>query len=280
MILCKKKNNITDKINSLKKRSKTIGFVPTMGALHDGHLSLIKASLQENDITACSIFINPTQFNDTNDFDKYPITLESDIRKLTEAGTSLLFLPSVTEIYPETKANDHYKLGYLETILEGKYRPGHFQGVCQVLHRLFTIIQPNKAYFGQKDYQQCIVIKKLVELEQAPIQIIVHPTVRESNGVAMSSRNLRLSDNDKQRAATLYQALLFIKENIVKTNIEDCKKKALQMITDAGFETIDYVDICSAQTLEPLQHINAAKSAVALVAAYINGVRLIDNMLL
>ena len=280
MILYKKKTDLIAKINSLKKEDKTIGFVPTMGALHQGHLSLIEASRKQNDITVCSIFINPTQFNDSNDFNKYPITLENDILLLTESSADLLFLPNIDEIYPEGKPTDHYNLGDLETILEGKYRPGHFQGVCQVVQRLFNIVQPHNTYFGQKDYQQCMVIKKLVELLHFPIQIIVHPTVREQSGFAMSSRNLRLSDDDKQRAVVLYNALSFIKENRAKTNLDEVKEKAAQMIKDTGFEKIDYLEICDAETLQTLQTKNSAKPKVALVAAYLSGVRLIDNMLL
>lgn len=280
MILYKKKKDIASKIKLLKEESKTIGFVPTMGALHQGHLSLIEASKQQNDVTVCSIFVNPTQFNDSNDFSHYPITLEKDIFQLTEAGTTLLFLPSVDEIYPEGKPSDHYNLGHLETILEGEFRPGHFQGVCQVVHRLFNIIQPHKAYFGQKDYQQCMVIKKLIQLQQLPVEMIVHPTVRESNGLAMSSRNLRLSEDSKQKATALYKALFFIKQNVDDKSIEYCTEKAMQMVTDAGFEKIDYLQICDAETLQPLHHFTRSKPTVAMVAAFLNGVRLIDNLLL
>ncbi len=280
MILYKKKTDLILKINSLKKRRKTIGFVATMGALHKGHLSLIKASQKQNDITVCSIFVNPTQFNDSNDFNKYPVTLEKDILQLTEANTDILFLPDIDEIYPEGKPTEHYDLGELETILEGEYRPGHFQGVCQVLHRLFNIVEPHKAYFGQKDYQQCMVIKKLVSFLQLPIEIVIHPTVREPSGLAMSSRNLRLNEDDKQRAVALYNALLFIKENRAKTNLAEVQENVAQIITNAGFEKIDYIAICDAETLQPIEIKNSAKPKVALVAAYIGGVRLIDNMLL
>ncbi len=280
MILYKKKTDLIAKINSLKKWGKTIGLVPTMGALHGGHLSLIEASRKQNDITVCSIFVNPTQFNDSNDFNKYPVTLEKDILFLTEDGTDVLFLPDIDEIYPEGKPTDTYNLGDLETILEGKYRPGHFQGVCQVVHRLFKIVQPHKAYFGQKDYQQCMVIKKLVELLNLSIEIIVHPTVREPSGLAMSSRNLRLSDDDKQRAVALYNALSFIKEKGAKTNFEEAKEKAMQIIKEAGFGKIDYVTVCDAETLQEIKTKHNAKPKVALVAAYLSSVRLIDNMLL
>ena len=281
MIVFKRKQDIQAKISSLKNKGKTIGFVPTMGALHEGHLSLIKASRQATDITICSIFVNPTQFNDPNDFEKYPVTIEADILKLTEACTDILFLPPVSEIYPEgTGALRHYNIGQLETALEGQYRPGHFQGVCNVVHRLFTIITPDKSFFGQKDYQQCMVIQKLVELKNLPVEIVIYPTVRETSGLAMSSRNMRLSFQDKEKAIAIYRSLIFIKENQRQIRIEDLQQKALQMLLDAGFEKIDYVSICDAKTLQPLAEITDSDKAVALVAAFLNGVRLIDNMLL
>jgi len=253
MILYKYIKDIQLKLSKLKQEQKTVGFVPTMGALHKGHLSLIEASRQQNDITVCSIFVNPTQFNDKNDFANYPVTIEKDILQLTEKGTDILFLPPVTEMYPDgMMAAKHYELGKLETILEGKYRPGHFQGVCQVVHRLFSIVQPHKAYFGQKDYQQCMVIKKLAELEQLDVDIIVHPTVRESSGLAMSSRNMRLNEEEKERATALYKALTHIKENALGRNLQMAKKEAVQIIIDAGFEKTDYLEIADAQTLDPV----------------------------
>lgn len=280
MILYKLEKDITQKINALRQHGKSVGFVPTMGALHEGHLSLIEESRKENSITVCSIFVNPTQFNDSNDFKKYPVTIESDIQKLTERGTDILFLPSVEEMYPDgTDAREHYDLGSLETMLEGRYRPGHFQGVCAVVDRLFKIVEPDKAYFGQKDYQQCMVIKKLIQLKSLPVEIVIHPTVRESNGLAMSSRNLRLGEDEKEQAAVLYKALSFIKNNKTKLPPEELQKEAERTILNAGFDKIDYVDIRDAATLQPIQNLNH-NDAVALVAAFIGSVRLIDNLLL
>ena len=280
MILYKKKKDLYTQIEIFKEDGKTIGFVPTMGALHAGHLSLITASLSENDITICSIFVNPAQFNDSNDFRKYPITIESDVEQLTTTGASILFLPNVEDIYPEGKPQDHYELGALETVLEGQYRPGHFQGVCQVLYRLFSIIKPHKAYFGQKDYQQCMVVKKLVEIMGVSVEVIIYPTVREADGLAMSSRNMRLSANAKQNATALYKALFFIKEEKNQFSIPKLVQKAKQMIAESNFESIDYLEICDAETLQPMANHNPAIRSVALVAAYIDGVRLIDNVLL
>lgn len=281
MILYKHKKDIEQKINAFRSEGKSIGFVPTMGALHEGHLSLIKASRQKNTITVCSIFVNPTQFNDINDFKKYPVTIESDIQQLTEAGTDILFLPSVTEMYPEgTVATEHYDLDELENILEGKYRPGHFQGVCAVVHRLFLIVKPDTAYFGQKDYQQCMVIKKLVQLKSLPVEIIIHPTIRDNSGLAMSSRNLRLREKDKELVTILYKALSYIKEKKNQLSVDELLKEAKKVILNSGFEKIDYVAICDAVTLQPLQNLTNEQPAVALVAAFIGGIRLIDNRLL
>ena len=281
MILYKLKKDIEQKLNALRNQGKSVGFVPTMGALHKGHLSLIEASKKENDVTVCSVFVNPTQFNDVNDFSKYPVTIERDIQQLTEAGADMLFLPSVNEMYPEgTAINEHYELGELETILEGKYRPGHFQGVCAVVHRLFNVVKPHKAYFGQKDYQQCMVIKKLVALKNFPVQIVVHPTVRERSGLALSSRNLRLSERDKEHATILYKTLSYIKQNKNQAPVEALTTEAEQMILNSGFEKIDYVAICHAGTLKLIQNMNQQQQSVVLIAAFIGGVRLIDNMLL
>ena len=281
MIIYKHKQDIQKQIIALKKEGKTIGFVPTMGALHEGHLSLIEASRNATDITVCSIFVNPTQFNDPKDFDKYPVTIETDILKLSDAGADILFMPSVSEMYPDgTGVLKHYNLGQLETILEGEYRPGHFQGVCNVVHRLFTIVNPDQAFFGQKDYQQCMVIQKLVELENLPVNIIIYPTIREDSGLAMSSRNMLLSSEEKDEAIAIYRSLIFIKENKELLSINDLQKEASQKLIDAGFQKIDYVSICDAKTLQPVSKITDDIKAVALVAAYLSGVRLIDNMLL
>ena len=252
-----------------------------MGALHSGHLSLINSSKKVTDVTVCSIFVNPTQFNDQTDFEKYPQTIENDIFLLEQNDTDILFLPSVEEMYPEgTSAKRNYNLGYLETILEGKYRPGHFQGVCQVVHKLLNIVQPDEIFFGQKDYQQCMVINKLIELENIPVEEIIVPTIREESGLAMSSRNLRLSSSAKEKATAIYKTLLQIKEDIHSKDINTIKKEATQNLLKAGFTKVDYVEIADANTLEPLYQLNNKTKAVALIAAYIDGIRLIDNLLL
>lgn len=281
MILFKSIKDLQKWLESQRSSGRQIGFVPTMGALHPGHISLINASRQDNPVTVCSIFVNPTQFNDPADFEKYPITLDKDIRLLEEAGCSVLFLPSVTEIYPDgPKARMHYDLGYLETRLEGFYRPGHFQGVCMVVHRLLDIVQPNHLYLGQKDYQQCMVITRLVELTGIKnVEVKVCPTLREADGLAMSSRNMRLSAADRQTATAIYRCLLYIKENLAAGDLSLLMQAACGQLEAAGFR-VDYVDIADAHTLAPVSQWDGQQPLVALVAAFLNEVRLIDNMLL
>ncbi len=258
----------------------TVGFVPTMGALHKGHLSLIQQSREQTQVTVSSIFVNPTQFNDPKDFEKYPVTIAQDIQLLIKAGCDVLFLPSAKEIYPDGTAHlPHYELGYLETVLEGKYRPGHFQGVCQVVHRLLEIVQPNQLFLGQKDFQQCMVIKKLIEQTQLSAQVQIVSTLRENDGLAMSSRNMRLTETERTNATAIYQALLFMKEQLKHVPVLQLKETAAKELTLKGFR-VDYVELAKADTLELIEEWNGQDKVVALIAAYLNEVRLIDNMIL
>ena len=277
MIIFKKKIDISNYIVNYKKTSGKIGFIPTMGALHKGHISLIEASKKTDTLTICSIFVNPTQFNNTADFEKYPVTIEKDIDMLEKAGCNVLFLPSVEEIYPaDSSTTLPYELGFIETVLDGKYRPGHFQGVCNVVQRLLDIVQPNTIYLGQKDYQQCMVIKKLTELIQSPTQIIVCPTLRESDGLAMSSRNMRLTSVERIKAIRISEVLLFIKQEIKPGNLQDLKQRCINYLTNEGYN-VDYVEIADATNLTLLQNWDGKTKLVALVAAFLNEVRLIDN---
>ena len=280
MILFKKAFDLEEFIKQQKHQGKIIGFVPTMGALHDGHISLLKTCIKQSGISVCSIFVNPTQFNNQQDFQKYPVTISDDILKLEEAGCDLLFLPSVEEVYPGGLSGTNYDFGSLEHILEGEYRPGHFQGVGQVVHRLLDIVQPHKIFLGQKDYQQCFIIKKLVKLEGIPVKVFVEETLREASGLAMSSRNLRLSEAEKKSAAALSQSLLFIKENIAKQTIPELIESAKKHMLENGFSKIDYISITNANTLQLIGVWDATTPLVALIAAYIGDVRLIDNMVL
>lgn len=280
MIIFKKAADLRHYLAEQKKRKRSVGFAPTMGALHQGHISLLEASKKDNPVTVSSIFVNPTQFNDPKDFEKYPVTIEKDIYQLEKAGCDILFLPSVAEIYPD--GFDHqkqYDLGKLETLLEGKFRPGHFQGVCMVVERLLNIVQPDNLYLGQKDYQQCMVIKRLIQLMgiENNTNLVVCPTLREPDGLAMSSRNMRLNEEERKRAVGIYQVLTSIKNNLQASSL--IKDKAVEELAATGFR-VDYVEIADAITLEPVTEWNGRQKLVALVAAFNNEVRLIDNMLI
>jgi pantoate--beta-alanine ligase len=280
MILFKKAVEINNWLLKSNASGKKIGFVPTMGALHQGHISLIHASKKDDCITVCSIFVNPAQFNNAEDFDKYPSTIEKDIDELEKAGCDVLFLPSVTEMYPTGTGNAKtYELGYLETVLEGKYRPGHFQGVCMVVHRLLNIIPADDIYLGQKDYQQCMVICKLLELEKINTSIHICPTLRETSGLAMSSRNMRLTAEGREQAVKIFETLSYLKTEIMPGDLTGFKKAAIDHLNNAGFK-VDYVEIADAENLEIITHWNGSTRLVAVAAAFLGDVRLIDNMLL
>ena len=282
MIICKKPTELKDLLKKKNIGQHEIGFVPTMGALHAGHLSLVDAAKKENRIVVCSIFVNPTQFNDPQDFKKYPITLEKDILMFEGIGCDVLFIPSVEDIYPKGTQNlEHYDLGFLETVLEGKFRPGHFQGVCLVMGRLLEIVLPNNLYLGQKDYQQCMVIKKLIELIELEdkIKVNICPTLREEDGLAMSSRNTRLLPGDRIKAGTISKALRYIKDKLKAGDTKKIKGDAKEMLLQKGF-LIDYVEIANADTLELIENWNGKVKVVALAAAFLNNVRLIDNMVI
>lgn len=280
MIIFKHINDIGQHLLFLEQTGKVTGFVPTMGALHQGHISLIENARQHSDAVISSIFVNPTQFNDPKDFEKYPVTLEKDIDMLEKAGCDVLFLPPVTEMYPEgLSATKQYELGYLETVLDGAYRPGHFQGVCRVVEKLLRIVHPGKLFLGQKDYQQCMVLKKLVEIMQIKTAIVICPTQREADGLAMSSRNMRLTEGQRKKAPEIYKALNFIRQHITAGDITAVKEAATRQLSTEGFK-VDYVEIANAATLELLQSWDGKKPLVVLAAALIDEVRLIDNLLL
>ena len=261
-------------------KGRQVGFVPTMGALHAGHLSLIAQSKQEAGFTVCSIFVNPTQFNDPKDFEKYPVTIKADIEVLLKAGTDVLFLPAVQEIYPVgAGVAKQYELGFLETVLEGKYRPGHFQGVCQVMHRLLTIVNADHLYMGQKDYQQCMVVSHLISLKGMPTKMHIAPTLREPDGLAMSSRNVRLDPEQRKTASAIFQTLNQMKAELQTGELTNIKERATLFLQSKGFR-VDYTELAHADTLALLDHWNGTDPVVAVVAAYLGEVRLIDNMVL
>ena len=280
MILIKSAAILARHLVQARNNRQNIGFVPTMGALHRGHISLLNAARQGNNLTVCSIFVNPTQFNDTRDFEKYPVTLEKDIDMLEENGVDILFLPSVAEIYPAgTQQDTHYALGYLESILEGHYRPGHFQGVCQVMQRLLEIVQPNDLYMGQKDYQQCMVDKKLIALTGMATSLHTCETLREADGLAMSSRNMRLDETARKKAVYISQVLKRVIASIKAGPLETITNAAEQALTENGFR-VDYVAIAAAKDLALVQEWDGKEPLVTLAAAYLGEIRLIDNMLI
>ena len=281
MILFKTTESLQNHLEKLVAQGLTIGFVPTMGALHNGHLSLIHKCREQCDITVCCIFVNPTQFNDKSDFEKYPVVIGNDIYLLETSATDILFLPSVEEIYTDgLQQLQQFQLGYLENILEGKYRPGHFQGVCNVVYRLLNIVKPGIIFLGRKDYQQYLVLKTMMQEFYPAIKIGLVDIARQPNGLAMSSRNMRLGQKALASAAAIYQSLQFIKQNISKKDIETLKTEAIQILLQHGFDKVDYVEICDAETLLPVSVFDKEKELIALIAAFIENVRLIDNLML
>ena len=279
MVICKTVASLDDYLFS-KGSGVITGFIPTMGALHEGHASLIREARSNGRFTICSVFVNPTQFNDPADYAKYPKTLDADILTLEKSGVDVLFMPSVEEMYPDgTQLKKHYDLGYLETILEGQYRPGHFQGVCQVVERLLRIVHPTELYMGQKDYQQCMVLKKLITLEALPVTMIICPTQRAADGLALSSRNLRLDHAQREHAVALYKTLQFVKGHIKPGPLQSLKARAKEDLEKGGFR-VDYVEIAAAADLKVLDTWDGQQPSIALVAAFSGEVRLIDNLLL
>jgi pantoate--beta-alanine ligase len=259
------------------KAGKTIGFVPTMGALHKGHLSLIKQAQQVSTEVVCSIFVNPTQFNDPKDLEKYPRPIAADIAMLEQAGCDILFNPAVKEIYDDNE-KWHLNIGDLEHLLEGKFRPGHYQGVMQVVNKLFNIVKPDIAFFGQKDYQQFMVISKMVQLLNMPVKLVMCPIQRETDGLAMSSRNIHLTADDRQHALILSKTLSWVKDNFNRDNITQLQQQAGQMINNEPGLGLEYFEIVDGNTLYPA--VANTQKVVALVAARAGKTRLIDNMLI
>ena len=263
-----------------KQRSKSvkIGFIPTMGALHAGHISLIEASKKENDLTVCSIFVNPTQFNEASDFNKYPRQIEADLDKLKQVGCDVVFVPEVKDIYPKP---DHtiYELGKIAEKIEGAHRPGHFNGVASVVKRLLELVKPHNAYFGLKDYQQYLVIKKLTEKYQLDVNIIGCPIKREESGLAMSSRNQLLTEKGAATATNLYGSLKLVKNVAHEYPSGELEKIGWAYLKSKEGVIPEYFVVVDKNTLEPSES-NQADQLIALVAAHVDGVRLIDNMFL
>lgn len=271
------KQELSGHLDKLKGQGKSIGFVPTMGALHMGHLSLIEIAKRLTDVVVCSIFVNPTQFNDPKDLELYPRPIEADTIKLQEVNCDILFLPSTAEMYDGTEAW-HIDLGYIETILEGRFRPGHYQGVTQIVKKLFDLVLPDKAFFGQKDFQQVKVISKMIEIYKMPVEIVTCPILREDDGLAMSSRNIHLSGTERNQALALSQALLITRDNALSKPLDDIKTQAEEYINNSDGIELEYFEIRDADTLLPAT--DTSTSLIALVAARVGKTRLIDNIII
>jgi pantoate--beta-alanine ligase len=268
-------------LEPIKNAPQKIALVPTMGALHKGHVSLIHEAQQQAGIVVCSIFVNPTQFTDPKDLEKYPRPLEHDIDMLKQAGCDIVFMPSVKEMYPGYPAaeNWHIDLGPAEFLLEGEFRKGHYQGVTQIVKKLFDAVMPDLAFFGQKDYQQVLMIENMVAWFQLPIQIISCPIIREEDGLAMSSRNIHLSTADRQNALILSKALKYVQQNYHQYSNAELQHKASEMISGTPGVQLDYFTIANGKTLLP-ETDKTSGNSVALVAAKVGDTRLIDNALL
>ncbi len=280
MIIFKHIKNLTKYLQRQAAANNSIGFVPTMGALHEGHLSLLKECNKKSKVTVCSIFVNPTQFNNIEDLEKYPKPVSKDILLLQENGCDVLFLPDEKEIYPDEESKQkHFELGYLESILEGKFRPGHFQGVSLVVEKLLRIVNPDFLFLGQKDFQQCLVIERLVGLMNKNITLVICPILREHSGLAMSSRNVRLNPSDRKIASELFHSLISIKNKLDTENFLTLKDKAIKDLENKGFK-VEYLELAKKNDLEIVSHFKPGEELIVLIAAFLEGVRLIDNVLI
>ncbi len=264
-------------LSAAQAAGQRVGFVPTMGALHAGHLQLVAQGVAENDVCVVSIFVNPTQFNDANDLIKYPRTLEQDCQLLEAAGCSLVFAPEVSEIYPEPDTRQ-FDLGSVAEVMEGKFRPGHFNGVAQVVSKLFEIVHPDRAYFGEKDFQQIAVIRNMAKIIESRVEIIACPIVREADGLAMSSRNTRLTEEQRKIAPkiaeTLQRSTIFATENSVEQTIE----QVVQTLNETEQLEVEYFEIVDGHTLQPVTNWESAPYLVGCITVYCGEVRLIDNI--
>ena len=268
-----------DYLKTQRANGLTIGFVPTMGALHDGHLTLVKRSKEENNLTVCSIFVNPIQFNNQDDLEKYPRALARDSKLLEEAGCDLIFAPETREMYPEGEAVSlKLEFGALDKVMEGKFRPGHFIGVAIVVKKLFDIVQPTRAYFGKKDFQQLAIIRHMVESLALPVEIVPCETVRESDGLAMSSRNMRLTISERSLAPKIHQILVKVKDKVGKLPVWELKEWAIKKLEENPGFRVEYFEIGDRESLMPVENWNHKHRAIAFVAVFLGEVRLIDNI--
>ncbi len=270
------RKSLNEALASLKEAKKSVGFVPTMGALHEGHLALVKRALSESDTVVVSIFVNPTQFNNMQDLDKYPRMLQADVDLLQTIGKVIVFAPTVEEVYPENDTYTPLDLEGIDNVMEGEFRPGHFQGVVHVVRNLFQIVQPDQAYFGLKDFQQVAVIRLLTKKYNFPIQIIACPTLRETNGLAMSSRNLRLTEKEREDALIIIQTLKYIQSLKATKTPKEAKELAMEYFSN-GKLRLEYLEIVNGANLKSLDN-EWNEYTVVCLAAFCGAVRLIDNL--
>ncbi len=262
----------------MRSSGKRIGFIPTMGALHEGHLALVESAAARGMVPVVSVFVNPRQFNQSEDFEKYPRLPEQDAEKLEHAGCAVLFRPETSVVYPAGNSIPALDLGRMENLFEGHFRPGHFRGVVEVLYQLFGMVRPDAAFFGAKDYQQCLVVRRIIEAWFPETELVICPTIRESDGLAMSSRNLRLDAVSRQLAVRFPDALKSIVESFHSgISCHAAESRAAETLNEAGLE-VEYLKVADARTLEPLNDWNPEGQNVVLGAVYLGGVRLIDNM--
>ncbi len=260
-----------------KYNSKNIGFVPTMGALHNGHISLVKRSVEENDVTVVSVFVNPTQFNDKADLERYPRTEEADKKLLEAAGCDIVFMPQVEEMYPEEDTRV-FNFGCIETVMEGKYRPGHFNGVAQIVSKLFYAVEPTRSYFGEKDFQQVAIIRDMVRQLNLPVEIIACPIIREESGLARSSRNELLSAEERKKAALISQVLSKSVNFAKEMSVEEVKNWVCEQFTHDEVFKMDYYDIVDGNSLQSISSWEDSDYIVGCIAIYCGKIRLIDNI--
>ncbi len=276
----KRVKSIQKYLKSERANGQTVGFIPTMGTLHEGHLSLIRQSNEENDITVISIFVNPTQFNEKKDLEKYPRDLAKDQKLLKKVKVDYVFAPSVNQIYPKKQDNKiHLNIDHLIRNMEGPNRPGHFEGVVQVVHRLIEILDPTNIYMGQKDFQQFTIVGYMIDQLKMKTKLRVCPIIRESHGLAMSSRNVRLSKSLTERASIIYENLILAKKQISKRTVEEIESTALKNLSIKDFKP-EYFKIVDGYTFEEIQSVKKHKLVVAGTAVWAKNVRLIDNMIL
>lgn len=262
---------------ALRAQGKTVGLVPTMGALHAGHASLVKRCVAENDAAVVSVFVNPTQFNDKNDLAKYPRTLDADCRLLEQCGAAFAFAPSVEEMYPEPDTRQ-FSYAPLDTVMEGKYRPGHFNGVCQIVSKLFEVVKPDRAYFGEKDFQQLAIIREMVRQLKFPLQIVGCPIVREEDGLALSSRNARLSAEERQQALKISQTLFASRDYAKSHTVAETQKFVEDAIEAAPGLRLEYFELVDGNTLQKIANWEDTSYAVGCITVFCGEVRLIDNI--